>query len=108
MPTYEYVCDQGHRSERVRLIDDRHDPLDCDFCGCATKLAVSMPQLGLYWHPDLQEHRSKAMIDNVQDIWEGTGLEDSDGINPELYKSDKRSTVQMLDDTVKAAVERAT
>ncbi len=46
MPVYEYVCDQNHRTERVKKInisDRKRDNDICEVCGEKAKLAPSRP-----------------------------------------------------------------
>ncbi len=38
---YEYVCASEHRTERIRKIAERHDPLPCDTCQGETHLIIS-------------------------------------------------------------------
>ena len=43
-PVYEYMCVKcGHTSMRVRPIDDRKLPTQCDMCGYACKRMISVP-----------------------------------------------------------------
>lgn len=50
MPIYEYLCEDDHRSQTVRPIDNRNDPCFCARCGKPAKLTPSAPVL-----PSIQE-----------------------------------------------------
>lgn len=40
MPIYAYQCPAGHRVERLRGMDHRHDPLACESDGCGAQMAL--------------------------------------------------------------------
>ena len=90
MPTYEYLCPDGHLTEKLRRMDSRNDPVECSSCGQQAKPAlVNPPNLKLFWDRQRQEHSSMAVLDDPAEVWRGVpGLEDSDGINPTLYDTD--------------------
>lgn len=41
MPTYDYVCDNGHTHEWARSMADRDAPLDCLSCGAPTRRGIN-------------------------------------------------------------------
>lgn len=43
MPLYEYLCDGGHRHERVRTVISRNMPSRCPECGKVAVLVPSRP-----------------------------------------------------------------
>lgn len=82
MPIYEYLCPKGHRSEVITLsIKDSSSKVECPQCSSTASKIPSRPQFRLSWVPQV--------CDDVRDIWEGTPLEGTDGVNHLQYKSDK-------------------
>lgn len=51
MPLYVYECKNGHATEHIRRVDDRHSPTTCDECSQPATLAVQTaafdPKMGL-------------------------------------------------------------
>lgn len=43
MPRYEYRCDQGHVTERMRPMSESHLPTDCPTCGLSAGRIMSRP-----------------------------------------------------------------
>lgn len=41
MPTYEYECHKGHKTDEFRSVDDRHNTPLCQECSSATTLVIS-------------------------------------------------------------------
>ena len=70
MPTYEYVCKEGHKFDKIVKMDDRNKPLECPECGSTANMVVSavmskldgtdpsMPGAYLKWSRD-REKRSR-------------------------------------------------
>lgn len=82
MPIYEYQCKNGHRYEEIVLAgDEAHNPPLCPQCLNGGKRRVSSPYFKLSWIP--------TVVDSAKEIWSGTPLEGTDGINSVHYKSDK-------------------
>lgn len=49
---YEYECDQnGHLTELIRVVSERHDPVTC-WCGEPARLVVSQPLRGIVYAND--------------------------------------------------------
>lgn len=76
MPLYEYECANHHRTERVRKIAERHDPLACA-CGEAMTLTISRPHVepdGVYSYapnigdPDRFERQRHAIREGIKTI----------------------------------------
>lgn len=82
MPIYEYKCGGGHQFERIELAGDSPDlKPQCPFCHGEGLKMLSVPKFKLSWVP--------VMVDSAKEIWDGTPLEGTDGINTAHYKSDK-------------------
>jgi len=51
MPLYLYRCPDGHSTEDLRKVDERHDPRPCGLCGKTATLEVQVaafdPRMGL-------------------------------------------------------------
>lgn len=45
MPVYEYECERGHLTERIRPVISRHDKLPCPACNSPTRLIMSLPRI---------------------------------------------------------------
>jgi hypothetical protein len=52
----------------------------CPACGEQTRKLAGLPYVKIQWN--------KTPIDRCKDAWSGTGLEDSDGINPMQFKAE--------------------
>ena len=53
MPVYEYRCLECHEvTEKLRSLEEYRDPLDCSYCGGATKKIVSIQRV----HPDFEPY----------------------------------------------------
>ena len=82
MPIYEYLCRNGHRTEEIVLAGDTtEDILRCPHGLDDRRRQMSAPNVKLAWVP--------TVIDSAKEIWDGTPLEGTDGINSVHYKSDK-------------------
>ena len=82
MPIYEYECKQGHTCESLApSFEDAKDKLQCPYCDGVAVRRISSPNVKLAWVP--------VVIDSAKEIWEGTPLEGTDGVNQVHYKSDK-------------------
>lgn len=82
MPIYEYECKLGHRFEQLVLAGDKVTlEIPCQYCKEYAVKRLSCPNFKLSWVP--------VVVDNAKDIWDGTPLEGTDGINEVQYKSDK-------------------
>ena len=80
MPLYEYICANGHKQEDIVLrFEDADDHKMCP-CGEPAPRQFGMPNFQLRWVP---------VVNDSGDVWEGTGLEDVDKVNPITYKSKK-------------------
>jgi hypothetical protein len=84
MPIYEFLCEDYHVTEKWwHLASESKDEVLCD-CGKVARRVISMPTVHF---PEIDpESGLKVFRGNP---WEGTPLEDSDGINRLRYKSDK-------------------
>lgn len=83
MPLFDYHCTScGEvQEELVSLVDGRAPAtLPCS-CGGTRERRPGVPYAKIMW--------SLPPIDNTRDIWAGTKLEDSDGVNETHYKSTK-------------------
>lgn len=52
---YEYVCPNGHRTEKTRKVAERDDPVACPVCGSPTQRAVGSGHFSLKgggWYKD--------------------------------------------------------
>jgi putative FmdB family regulatory protein len=50
MPFYQYRCSEGHKTEELRKVDNRRDPIKCSQCDEAAELeitAVAFDNLGM-------------------------------------------------------------
>ena len=84
MPIYEFLCPEGHLTEHWwHLADEARREVVCR-CGMQACRIVSMP--AFHVAETDPETGLKVFRGNP---WEGTPLEDDDGINPAHYKSDK-------------------
>jgi putative FmdB family regulatory protein len=82
MPIYEYECKRGHVSESLAAsFEGAEDELQCPHCDGYAVRRISSPNVKLAWVP--------VMIDSTKEIWDGTPLEGTDGVNQVHYKSDK-------------------
>lgn len=44
MPVYEYTCNEcGHKSEKLRKMEHRDEPLQCGECGGESVRVISKP-----------------------------------------------------------------
>lgn len=79
MPTYEWVHDEcGALKEVVTKIDRRDDPQFCPRCGEEMERVVSMPYVtpeSLYVESRIFPGQ-KVIVNDSDDPWEGTGVED--------------------------------
>ncbi len=83
MPLYEFQCDScGRVREEYRQSMGDDDPGDC--CEACGGPMARIPSTCLMQDPLLPRPHDRA-----KDIWEGTALADSDGINRAHYVSDK-------------------
>lgn len=79
MPLYEYTCGK-HSEERVYLrFEDAPKEITCS-CGSPSHRCLSNPTFKLGWVPT---------VNDSGNVWEGTKLEGTDGVNQLHYKSDK-------------------
>lgn len=51
VPTYEYLCSEGHRWERMCKSAERHDDVVCPVCGVQGELRISGGTI-VGWFPD--------------------------------------------------------
>ena len=82
MPLYEYRCDDGHTTEELApSFEESATSIQCTFCRRVAKRVISLPNMKLAWVP--------TVVDTAKEIWEGTPLEGTDGVNTVHYRSDK-------------------
>ena len=84
MPIYEFRCPEGHLTEHWWHLasESRKEILCC--CGAQASRVLSMPAF------HVQEiDKASGLPIFKGNPWEGTPLEDDDGVNPLQYKSDK-------------------
>jgi len=79
MPMYEYLCERSHVTEQLRALEDRSKPCACKVCGLEAKRVASRCSFALGWVP--------IVCDSAKDVWQGTPLDGTDGINEMHYKS---------------------
>lgn len=46
MPIYQYQCEQGHVTERIRRIDHRNEPVACESCQQPSALIIARSHVG--------------------------------------------------------------
>lgn len=81
MPQYDYVCHRGHRStELFNSHRDRPDSIKCPLCLAEAKFRISAPRFVI--------QGQEAPMDDAREIWAGSGLDGTDGIDEFNYKSD--------------------
>lgn len=82
MPAWDFICENGHKTwELFVKAEEVTDRMICPECGLAAYRQLAFPNTKVMW--DLPP------IDNADDVWGGTRLEGTDGINPYQYKSTK-------------------
>ena len=82
MPLYEYICKDGHRNEDLfPSLEAAPGEGVCPHCGSDTVRIASLPSFRLSWVP--------RVVDSVKEVWDGTPLEGTDGVNPLYYESKK-------------------
>ena len=80
MPLYEYICDEGHVTERLyNRFEDSPKESKCE-CGEKSMKIASRAQFKCGWVPTYVDAKNG---------WAGTPLEGTDGKNRLTYKSDK-------------------
>jgi hypothetical protein len=79
MPIYEYVCPDGHKTSSIEKVGVK--TLLCRVCALEAHLTPSVPSFKLSWVP--------TVCDSAKDIWEGTPLEGTDGVNELQYEYKK-------------------
>lgn len=82
MPVYEYRCPDGHVTEQSFLMAEKPKTIECGWCG---ETAPWIPSRFQAW----PEVCNRAAIDRPADIFHGTPLADSDGVNQHAYQSKK-------------------
>ena len=83
MPIYEFACSENHITEHWwHLASESRKEVQCR-CGKQAIRILSMPSF------HVAEYDSDGVKIFRGNPWEGTPLEDDDGINPLQYKSDK-------------------
>lgn len=45
MPLYEYSCENDHKTERLRRVEERDDNVTCRTCGKPMKRVLSPPSV---------------------------------------------------------------
>ena len=81
MPLYEFQCKYCDEIQEVLRPVRVFKPPLCDSCGGDTVKRMSLSMVKYAYAP--RPH------DRAKDIWEGTPLEDSDGINRVYHRSDR-------------------
>ena len=82
MPLNDYKCRSGHITEYWhQFIREVTPKIECPECGKEAYKLMSCPNFQLSW--------AKVPNDSGKDIWAGTPLEGTDGINELTYKSYK-------------------
>jgi len=75
MPIYIYRCPVGHEHEEIVSYKERVDRRLCNVCYEVAKLVPSCPTFRF------RDADHMPIMTDAKDIWEGTPLEGTDGIN---------------------------
>ena len=82
MPQYDFVCDRNHRTtELFNSWRDRPQEIKCPLCLGRARFRISAPKFVF--------QGQEAAMDDAEEIWAGTGLDGTDGIDEFHYKSDR-------------------
>ena len=89
MPLFDFECIKcGLRREELYYMGQEAPPaIRCRACDSVAVRRVGLPVVKIGWN--------KTPIDRCKDAWSGTGLEDSDGINPMQFNQAEDGKLQL-------------